>query len=118
MTLSQKQQAFSVFAAKLILRAVEMGYGVALGEARRPPEMAEIYAKEGKGIAHSNHEIKLAIDLDLFKDGLYIGGSKEQIQPLGEWWEEQSTQDFVCCWGGRFTRVDADHFSFSNDGVK
>ena len=38
--------------------------------------------------------------------------------PLGEWWERQSTPDLTCCWGGRFTTVDADHFSIEHEGVK
>lgn len=116
-SLRDKQAAFAVLVAKLILEADRRGYQVTFGEAWRPPEMAEIYAKQGKGIKNSLHTQRLAIDLNLFRDGVYFGAS-ESYKPLGEWWEQQSTADIECCWGGRFTTPDGNHFSASHGGRK
>ena len=114
MTLREKQSVFSVLVAKLMLEADRRGYEITLGEAWRPPEMAELYAKQGKGIKNSLHTQRLAIDLNLFKDGVYLGRS-EAYRPLGEWWEAQSLKDrYDCCWGGRFG--DGNHFSISHGG--
>ncbi len=115
MTLSEKQQLFAELVAQLILKAIDMGYRVTLGEAYRTPEQAQWYAKQGKGIANSLHTLKLAIDLNLFKDGVYLTDSAA-YEPLGEWWEVQAPG---CCWGGRFTtRADGNHFSLTHNGVK
>lgn len=114
MTLSDKQQRFAVAVARLILKADEMGYGVTLGEAYRTPEQAKLNAQSGKGIANSLHIQRLAIDLNLFKDGVYLTDSAS-YRPLGEWWE---TYHDECCWGGRFARADGNHFSWTHNGVK
>ena len=67
MTLGQKQRAFSLMVAKLILHIYERKYEVSLGDA---------YAKTGHKEG-SNHYIKLAIDLNFFFNGEYISdGSK------------------------------------------
>lgn len=116
--MEKKQQLFTVFVARLILKAAEMGYGLTFGEAWRPQPMCDWYAAHGMGITHSNHPKRLAIDLNLFAaDGRYLSGV-DDYRPLGEWWEQQSTAEVTCCWGGRFAKPDADHFSFENEGVK
>lgn len=115
MTLSEKQQLFAELVAQLILKAIELDYRVTLGEAYRTPEQAAWYAKQGKGIANSLHTLKLAIDLNLFKEGVYLTAS-EDYKLLGEWWKEQHAS---CCWGGDFkTRADGNHFSLEHNGVK
>lgn len=113
MTLREKQSAFSVLVAQLILEAVRRGYTVTLGEAWRPPETADLYAKQGKGITNSLHTQRLAIDLNLFKDGVYQTTATAH-QPLGEWWEAQSTPEVTCAWGGRFH--DPNHYSVAHGG--
>lgn len=110
-----KQNIFSGLAAKLILKAQEMGYLVSLGEAWRTSETAAAYKRQGKGIQNSNHCVRLAIDLNLFKNNALLTTTQE-YEPLGVWWEAQTTPEYTCCWGGRF--ADADHFSLENDGVK
>jgi hypothetical protein len=113
MTLREKQSAFAALLPRLIARAMEMGFEVTLGEAYRPPEQAELMAKQGKGIKNSTHIIRLAIDLNLFKDGVYLESTKAH-QELGEWWEEQSIDGLTCCWGGRFR--DGNHYSIEHEG--
>lgn len=113
MTLSQKQQKFAQMVALLIQQAKSLGYEVTLGEAYRPPEVAQIYARDGRGIANSLHTSRLAIDLNLFLDGKYLTQTEDYL-PLGEWWETQGG-----AWGGRFqTRPDGNHFSLEHNGVR
>lgn len=117
MTLRDKQSAFAKLVAFLILEADHLGFELTLGEAYRSPEEAARLAKAGKGIAQSLHTQRLAIDLNLFRDGKYLTSS-EAYRPLGQWWEQQSTPDYECCWGGRFTRADGNHFSIGYGGRK
>lgn len=119
-TLQQKQAQFSQLAAKLITHAKVMGYEVTLGEAYRTPEQASFQIPmkwneaHGIGISNSLHILRLAIDINLFKDGKYLGESSA-YKPLGEWWEKQCT---LCRWGGRFKRADGNHFSISHGGIQ
>jgi len=111
-TLRQKQSRFARMVVDLLERATELSYEYTLGEAYRPPETAALYAKQGKGIARSLHCDRLAIDICLFKDGLYLTKS-EQYKELGEAWEEMGG-----AWGGRFGRPDGNHFSLAHGGRK
>lgn len=115
LTLRQKQAIFTRLVARLILEADRHGYDLTLGEAYRSPQEAARLAATGAGIARSLHTQRLAIDLNLFVDGLYQTDSAA-YQPLGEWWEQQSMPEITCCWGGRFTRPDGNHFSVEHGG--
>ena len=110
MTLREKQSLFVHLVAQLIFEAQMRGYALTFGEAWRPPETAALYAKQKKGIANSLHTQRLAIDLNLFKDGKYLP-STEAHRPLGEWWEQQHE---LCRWGGRFK--DGNHYSLEHEG--
>ena len=96
--------------AKLITWTEENGYELSLGEAYRPPELAELYAKQGKGIKNSLHTQRLAIDLNLFRDGKYLSSTSDH-EPLGVYWESLGGS-----WGGRFN--DGNHYSLEHEGVK
>jgi len=115
MTLREKQSIFANLAAELIFQAQKMGYAVTLGESKRSEEEALRLFKLGKGIKNSLHIVRLAIDLNLFKDGIYLDKTVDH-KPLGEWWEEQSFGDIKCCWGGRFG--DGNHYSLEHEGRK
>lgn len=115
MTLRLKQHAFTRLVAHLILRACALGFEVTLGEAWRSPEEAARLAAAGKGIAGSLHGKRLAIDLNLFRRGVYLTQTEPYAQ-LGRWWEAQSTPEYVCAWGGRFRRPDGGHFSIAHGG--
>jgi hypothetical protein len=117
MTLAHKQQAFAVLVAHLIMEAHSRGWAVTFGEAYRSPEEAARLAKTGAGIKNSLHTSRLAVDLNLFINGQYQADSAA-YQPLGEWWEAQSTSDLTCAWGGRFKSGDANHFSLAHEGRK
>lgn len=112
LTLREKQSLFVVLVARLIQHATGLGYELTFGETYRSPEEAARLAKLGLGITQSLHTLKLAIDLNLFKDGRYLSSS-EAHRPLGEWWE---TQHALCRWGGRFTRADGNHYSLTHGG--
>jgi hypothetical protein len=112
MTLRQKQSIFAIYVARLILKANEMGYEVTFAEAYRSPEEADRLAQAGRGIKTSLHTSRLAIDLNLFRDGKYLNSTKAHT-PLGEWWERQHP---LARWGGRFN--DGNHYSFEHGGRK
>ena len=107
MTLSQNQSLFAKDASLLITHIFSEGYTCTLGEAFRTKEQAEIYAKSGLGIAHSLHCERLAIDLNIFKPDGSLCETAADYERFGCFWE---SLDAVNRWGGRFTRVDADHF--------
>jgi hypothetical protein len=44
--------------------------------------------KEGYGAGRSCHKLRLAIDLNLFRNGRYLERSEDHRR-LGEWWESQ-----------------------------
>lgn len=110
MTLREKQSLFCVLVARLIGHATASGYELTFGETYRSPEEAARLARLGKGIAKSLHTQRLAIDLNLFKDGAYLS-STEAHRALGEWWESQHE---LCRWGGRFN--DGNHYSLTHGG--
>jgi|SRR3990172_3695023 len=109
-SLTELQHKFALMVADLIQEAVRRGYNVALGEAHRTPEQARLNAKKGSGISNSLHCERLALDLILRKNGIYLTESY-QYQELGEWWESKGG-----AWGGRFKRPDGNHFSLAYGG--
>lgn len=111
-TLIQKQWKFSLMVAHLISFAYSKGYAISLAEAYRTPEQAALNAKNGRGISNSLHTMRLAIDINLFKDGGYLRESKD-YEELGLFWESLGGS-----WGGRFSRPDGNHFSLSHNGVR
>lgn len=112
MTLREKQSLFVGLVSSLIRQAGTLGYDLTFGEAYRSPEEAARLAKLGLGIAKSLHTQRLAIDLNLFRDGVYLS-SNDSHRPLGEWWEQQHP---LCRWGGRFN--DGNHYSVEHEGRK
>lgn len=105
MTLKDAQIAFARLVARLLDQAFLLGYEVTLGDAYRSPAVTY-------GHPNSSHRKRLAIDINLFKDGNYLSTSEDHL-PLGEWWEKQHP---LARWGGRFE--DGNHYSFEWEGVK
>lgn len=100
MTLREKQSLFVELVGKLIGFAVENGYELTFGDA---------WARSGHA-KHSNHYVRLAVDLNLFKNGLYQTDTMSHL-PLGEFWESLHE---LCCWGGRWG--DGNHYSLEHEG--
>lgn len=114
-TLLEKQQTFVLLLSHLIEFAYREGYRLTLGEAWRTPEQAKWDSDHHIGIKNSLHILRLAIDLNLFKDNKWLTDPKE-FEPLGKYWESLSTPDFKCAWGGHFN--DANHFSIAYNGIE
>lgn len=116
MTLLQKQQTFAQNVAKLIEWTYSQGYKLTFAEAFRTPEQAEWNAQKGVGIRDSLHCYRLAVDLNLFKDGKWLTETHD-FKPLGAFWETLSTPEAKCTWGGSWGS-DGNHFSIEDHGKK
>lgn len=113
MSLRSKQSEFAKLVPRLIDKAYELGYEVTLGDAYRDPRVHGTFGNRGGyGRARSVHKLRLAIDLNLFKDGEFLR-TTEDHRPLGEWWEAQHPD---ARWGGRFN--DGNHYSFEHGGAQ
>jgi hypothetical protein len=108
MKLIEQQCLFLKDITKLINWAVEQGYIVTEGEGWRTQEQQDIYWNTGKTkVKHSRHQDRLAHDFNFFlQDGTYLT-TKEQIQPIGDYWESLSPEN---TWGGNWQFTDVPHF--------
>lgn len=112
MKLGDQQRLFMRLIPRLLDKAHEMGYELTLGDGFRDPRVfGNVGERIGYGHPRSAHKQRLAIDLNLFKDGVYLQTSEDH-RPLGEWWEQQHE---LCRWGGRFN--DGNHYSMEYNGV-
>lgn len=125
MTLGQKQRLFTKAVAMLITRAYELGYELTFGDAHRDkraygPHGSNTTTKGGEapyGHRNSVHKLRLAVDLNLFKDGEYLELTEDHRE-LGEYWENRigPRVGLPLCWGGRFN--DGNHYSCEHQGMK
>lgn len=102
MTLGEKQEIFSCNFALLILFAYSHGYKIRCGD---------VFAREGHK-DNSNHYIKLAGDLNLFKDGKFLRTTQAH-QQLGDFWKSLHPLNR---WGGDFKKKDGNHYSMIHNG--
>lgn len=109
--LLDKQFKFASMVPALIQKAQELGYQVTIGDAFRDPRVFGVVG-ESKGYGHSRsaHKQRLAIDLNLYKDGVWLTRTEDHMT-LGKWWESKGGT-----WGGRFQ--DGNHYSLEFAGVK
>lgn len=113
MTLGEKQRLFVKLVADLIDYAYTRGYEFSFGDAYRDPRLhGNIGEKVAYGYKNSNHKVRLAIDLNLFKNGTYLTTDKDH-EPLGIYWESLHP---LCRWGGRFK--DGNHYSLEHNDNK
>lgn len=105
MSLLTTQADFSQAIARLILYATQQGYQITLGDAYRDPRVTYGHPK-------STHRVRLAVDLNLFREGKYLPETKDHAL-LGAWWKQQHS---LARWGGDFG--DGNHYSFEWDGIK
>ena len=96
MSLGNKQRKFTLMVSDLINWACNQGYELTFGDA---------FAKDGHS-KNSFHYKRLAIDLNLFKDGEYLT-TTEAHKPLGIYWKALGGT-----WGGDFKRKDGNHYSY------
>ena len=101
-TLRQKQSRFVRMVGLLIDYAYLQGFELTFGDA---------YALTGHK-ENSLHGKRLAIDLNLFRKGVYLTTTEAHL-PLGEFWERIGGT-----WGGRFSTPDGNHYSLEHEGVR
>lgn len=137
-SLGSVQRAFSRCLVTLEMKILTDDFEFTLGEGLRTAEQAAINslslfdrAKVGalletkypilgdairvsvsQGIKNSVHTLRLAQDLNLFKDGEFLL-KPEDYEPFGAYWK---TLHPLARYGGDFG--DYDHFSFEHNGVK
>jgi hypothetical protein len=91
------QNLFAQDVARLLQWLEANGYQVTLGEAWRPDEMQAIYVRTGRSKTMINrHGMRLAIDLNIFKDGEWLT-DYESLKVVGEVWRRLSPANV---WGG------------------
>jgi hypothetical protein len=108
-SLLKAQCLFTHNIGKLIKFIEDSGCTCKLTEVMRTKEQAEIYAKEGVGIANSLHRFCLAADIYIVKLGILQEDAKV-YSAFGDYWKKLNPDNR---WGGDFERVDAVHFEFN-----
>jgi hypothetical protein len=112
-TLRQKQSRFARAVPLLLQYITALGYEYTLGQVKRTQAEAAANAASGAGISNSLHIDSLAIDINLFKDGLYLGDS-ESHRPFGTFWKSLHAEHR---WGGDFKpKPDGNHYSNEYQG--
>jgi D-alanyl-D-alanine carboxypeptidase len=93
-----KQTIFLNNAAKLILFANELpGYEITGGELHRTKEQQAIYLAKGLSkTMNSRHLDRLAIDLNVFINGVYRT-DKAAYQPLADYWRKLDPNNVSGC---------------------
>ena len=103
MKLSEQQQAFTRMIPALFTKAIELGFEITLGDAYRDKRCSY-------GSKTSKHHTRQAIDLNLFKNGVYLRKTEDHKE-LGEWWKARGG-----VWGGDFKQKDGNHYQASESG--
>jgi len=85
--LFKKQVEFTKNVALLLNYLNDKGYKVTLGETFRTKEQQEIYFKQGKSkTMKSKHLERLAIDLNIFKNGELLK-NVDEYYIIGKYWQ-------------------------------
>lgn len=105
MSLRKKQSEFIWMLIQLLEFAKQNGYELTLGDGYRDPRVfGQLGEEKGYGHPYSYHKKRLAIDLNLFRDGVWLTKTEDH-RPLGEFWESIGGS-----WGGRWE--DGNHYSY------
>jgi len=112
LSLRQHQESFLQDVSKLIVFIFSNGFSATGGELLRPDEMQKIYYETGRSNIKSGgyHQIKLAIDLNIFKDGVYLDKKTDKpiLKPIADFW---CSLNPLNRWGGDFSTIyDPYHF--------
>lgn len=119
--LSTKQIVFTKYLSHLLSQFYEVP--IVLGEAWRSKETCRLYLKQGKGISSSLHQSRLAIDLNVLKNGV-LSLDKNDYEPLGSYWKSlperfPASIPIITRWGGDFSSLkDIFHFSIEHNGIR
>jgi len=111
-SLGNKQRQFTRMLVDLLKKIHAEGYECTLGDAFRDPRVfGAMGESKGYSRANSAHKQRLAIDLNLFKDGDFKPATADHKQ-FGEYWESLGGT-----WGGRFSSPDGNHYSIRHNGI-
>ena len=112
--LSDRQDSFNTDMAIFILWCKSQGYKITRGEAYRTQYQQDEYFRTGYSrVEHSQHQDKLAQDLNFFFDGISMWQIsspqlKTTMQHIGDKWESLREGNR---WGGNFSSFfDPGHF--------
>jgi hypothetical protein len=112
MRLGDSQREFSFHIACLIQHIYASGYECTFGDAYRNPQSHGKMGDKGPyGRPYSAHKQRLAVDLNLFKDGIWLRSTKAH-EPFGEYWVALHPENV---WGGDFN--DGNHYSRRHGGI-
>ena len=115
MTLGEKQELFPLLLMSLVHYIYGKGYKIRWGDGYRDPRVhGNIGDKVGYGHKNSCHKLKLAQDLNLFKDGKFLTETEDHKE-FGEYWK---SLDPLCQWGGDFKNPDGNHYSLMHEGMR
>jgi hypothetical protein len=101
-SIAEKQQRFAHMTALLILQAEQLGYRVTFGDAYRDRR-----AKYGH--PKSLHRWRMAIDLNLFRDGVFLEDGTGHDE-LHDYWDSIG--------GAARIPDDLNHYSVAHDGMR
>jgi hypothetical protein len=111
-TLREQRCLFTRLICEFGLWAFQQGYELAFGEVVRTKAQAQQNAGSGTGISNSLHLDGLAVDFNLYINGVYQESS-EAHAPLGAQWKSMHS---LCRWGGDFRKPDGNHYSLEHNG--
>ena len=111
MRLGEKQELFAELFIEHCAWLISKGYKIRFGD---------IWAREGHREG-SNHYVKLAGDLNLFKDGAFLTRTEQHLESGTKW---EGRHD-LCRWGGNWDKDiragepgedDGNHYSLIHEG--
>ena len=102
------QFEFLLDVSKLITKIQELGFTATGGELFRTTEQQQIYMDTGRSkTMKSMHLLRLAIDLNIFKNDQMVG-DVNVLKPIGDYWQSLNPKNK---WGGYFLNfIDSPHF--------
>jgi hypothetical protein len=122
LTLRQKQSLFVSMIGQLILWSYQQGFEFTFSDGSIDP-FRKVRLKDGTTVAGARdlvhmedglHYRRLAMDLNLFIDGVWIqDGDHPAWKSIGTKWEGMHP---LAAWGGRFKSRDSNHFSLRDGG--
>ena len=113
MSLGTKQEHFMRLLPRLIDHVHLLGYEIRGGDLFRDPRVhGHTGEKKGYGHKDSCHKLKLAIDLYLTQDGVFLQGAAatEAHNLVHDWWDDMG--------GAKRIPGDLNHYSLEHNGMR
>ncbi len=116
MKLSDQQAIFTKNVVCLIYYLIDaLGWKVVIGEVwRREVTQKWLFKKGWTKTLNSDHRHKLAVDLFVWIEGIFLDNAKENkevMKSAGDYWKELHPKNY---WGGDYKKfVDINHFGMN-----